>query len=267
MMHRTRTALAIVAAAVLLSAAWPHGLGAADVTRDVVVRGKKQTVRVFGSPDGSPVVVSSGDGGWIHVAPFVTKLLAESGHYVIGVDCKAYLSSFTDGQKTLTTADVPEDYRTFVNEARAGRERRVFLVGASEGAGLSVLAASAAALKPSLEGVIGLGLPELNELGWRFRDSIIYLTHKAPKEPLFRSSEFVPLLDPVPLALIQSTHDDFVSPADIQRLMGLAGGPKRLWTIEARNHSFSGSEAEFRKAVDEALAWLSQQRAADAPRP
>jgi alpha-beta hydrolase superfamily lysophospholipase len=201
------------------------------------------------------------------VAPLVTKVLVDSGHYVVGVDCKAYLSSFTDGQKTLTTSDVPEDYRVFVDAARDGRDRRVFLAGASEGAGLSVLAASGATLKPSLEGVIGLGLPELNELGWRFRDQMIYLTHRVPREPLFHSSEFVPLLAPVPLALIQSTHDDFVPPEVTQLFMTLPGGPKRLWSIDAKSHSFGGSEDEFRKAVGEALAWLSEQRGAAARQP
>lgn len=264
--HLVRVPLAIGTLTLLLSAATQPALGATDATRDVVVRGKKQTLRVFGPPDGPPVVVSSGDGGWIHLAPVVSTLLAGSGHFVVGVDSKAYLSSFTQGDRTLSTADVPADYRAFVDAARAGRDRRVVLIGVSEGAGLSVLAASDATLKPFLEGVVGLGLPELNELGWRFRDSIIYLTHKTPKEPTFRASEFVPLLPPVPLTLIQSTHDDFVPLDEIHRLMALAGGPRRLWTIEARNHSFAGAEAEFHKALDEALAWLSQQRVLDTPR-
>ena len=50
------------------------------------------------------------------------------------------------------------------------------LIGVSEGAGLSVLAATDAQTKALIGGVIGLGLPDMNELGWRLKDSI-YLCH------------------------------------------------------------------------------------------
>ena len=66
---------------------------------------------------------------------------------------------------TLAPGDVPRDYQALVDYARGGRSVPVLLVGVSEGAGLSVLAASEPRLQASLLGVLGLGLPDVNELG------------------------------------------------------------------------------------------------------
>ena len=46
---------------------------------------------------GAPVIVSSGDGGWIHLGPHVAEILAARGYFVVGFDVKAYLESFTAG--------------------------------------------------------------------------------------------------------------------------------------------------------------------------
>jgi len=65
------------------------------------VRGTPQVVRLCGDPRGTPVIVASGDGGWIHLAPHIADVLATRGYFVIGVDAKAYLESFTNGARTL----------------------------------------------------------------------------------------------------------------------------------------------------------------------
>jgi type IV secretory pathway VirJ component len=232
--------------------------GDAPTQARLMVRGKPQTVRLYGAPDGQAFVVASGDGGWIHLAPRVAELLAARGAHVVGVDSRAYLAGFTDRNKTLTVSEVPDDFRVFVEAARAGRERPVVLVGVSLGAGLAVLAATQPRLKPLLAGVVGLGLPEENELGWRWQDSIIYLTKKTPNEPLFLATETVPRVAPVPLALIHSTDDEFAPLEEARRVAAAAAEPKRLWVVEARNHRFSGGWEAFVKALDEALAWLGQ---------
>jgi len=86
------------------------------VARTVGVRGRTQTLHLYGPPGGAPVIVSSGDGGWIHLAPHIAELLATRGFAVFGFDVKAYLSSFTSGPTTLTAAEVPDDYRTLIED-------------------------------------------------------------------------------------------------------------------------------------------------------
>ena len=50
---------------------------------------------LYGMTNARPVIVSSGDGGWIHLGPHVARLLAAHGCFVVGFDVKAYLTSFT----------------------------------------------------------------------------------------------------------------------------------------------------------------------------
>jgi hypothetical protein len=56
---------------------------------------------------------------------------------------------------------------------------------------LSVLAATDPETKKQIAGVIGLGLPDMNELAWRWRDSLIYITHGLPNEPMFSAAAII----------------------------------------------------------------------------
>jgi pimeloyl-ACP methyl ester carboxylesterase len=238
---------------------------AADSATTVTLRGKTQRLHLYGPATGPPVLVASGDGGWIHLGVSVAEILAGRGFSVAGLDSRAYLSSFTGGGRTLQPADVVADFRSLVDFVRQGRPAPVLLVGVSEGAGLCVLAASDPGLQPSLGGVVALGLPELNELGWRFRDSIIYVTKKTPDEPLFRASEYLPRLGPVPLAAMYSTHDEFVPMEEARRLMGAPAPRRRVWVIPASDHRFSDAVPELQARLQEAIEWLAAQAPSISP--
>jgi hypothetical protein len=129
----------------------------------------------------------------------------------------------------------------------------------SEGAGLSVMAATDREAKTTIGGILALGLPDVNELGWRWRDNIIYLTHGVPHEPTFRTSALLDRISPVPLAVVQSTQDEFVSLPDVQRLVADAHEPKKLWVVHASDHRFSDNLAEFDRRLLEALGWIADR--------
>lgn len=245
-----------VFAVVLTLAALGGSAAPVQTQRPLVVRGQSQTLRIYGAQGGTPVVLSSGDGGFVHLAPLVADFLASKGYYVVGVDSKAYLSSFTSGSKTLSPTDIPGDYRAFVDAARLGRDVRVPLVGISEGAGLSVLAATDPDLQKAIAGVIALGLPDLNELGWRWRDSIIYITHGVPNEPSFHAGDYVAKLGTMPLAAIHSTHDEFVPVDTLKKVLGPLTPTRRLWLIEAVDHRFSDKQPELQTGLVDALGWI-----------
>ncbi len=240
------------------------GLTAAAVSAQtqppLVVRGQSQTLRLYGAKTGTPVVVTSGDGGFVHLAPAVAEFLASKGYFVVGVDAKAYLSSFTSGSKTLSPDDIPGDFRAFVDAARQGREVKVPLIGISEGAGLSVLAATDPELQKALSGVIALGLPDVNELGWRWKDSIIYITHQAPNEPSFHAGQYVAKLGSMPLAAIHSTHDEFVPVDTLNRVLGAVVPTRRVWLIEAADHRFSDNQPQLQKSLLEAMEWIQTSK-------
>jgi fermentation-respiration switch protein FrsA (DUF1100 family) len=236
----------------------PSTAAAAPVTETVSLRNHPQTVYVYGMRGATPVLLSSGDGGWMHLAPHVAELLASRGYFVVGFDVKQYLSSFTSGSDTLGTTDVPGDYRVLIDFAGRGASSRVVLIGVSEGAGLSLLAATDPPNKLLITGVIGLGLPDINELGWRWQDSMIYITHGAPKEPTFSTVKVAPQLTPVPLAAIHSTTDAYVPLAEAEQVVAHASEPKRMWVIKAGDHSFSDNLPELDARVLEAIAWVAQ---------
>ncbi len=246
--------------------AWVAGLivslaapaAAAQSLETVTIRGKPQTVHVYGLRGRPPVIVSSGDGGWMHLGPHVAEVLAAHGYFVVGFDSRAYLSSFTSGKATLKPEDEPGDYRVLADFAARGANQRPVLVGVSEGAGLSVLAATDATTKSVIAGVIGLGLPDKNELGWRWSDAAIYFTHANADEPLFSVAKVIDHVSPLPMAAIHSTQDEFVSLDEIKRVMAAAREPKQLWIVKASNHRFSDNLAEFDRRLLEAMSWVAK---------
>jgi alpha-beta hydrolase superfamily lysophospholipase len=246
-------------AALLIMVAAP-GTSSAQVVQRLSIRGHEQLLHLYGPAGGAPIIVSSGDGGWIHLGPHVAELLAARGFFVVGVDVKAYLAGFTAEAGTLRKADEPGDYKTLATFASAATGRKPVLIGVSEGAGLSVLAATDPQTKAVIAGVIALGLPELNELGWRWKDSLVYLTHHVPNEPTFSSAAMVAAVAPLPLALVQSTHDEFVPLADTRRMFERASAPKQLWIVEAANHRFSNNLPEFDARLIEAIQWIQRNQ-------
>ena len=245
--------------AIILLAYW-CGVGdvAAQTTERLVVRGQPQTLHLYGPRDGEPVIVSSGDGGWLHLGPHVAEVLSAKGFFVVGFDAKAYLESFTSRGATLRPDQEPADYKVLAGFAAKRTGKKPTLIGVSEGAGLSVLAATDPQTKAVIAGVIGLGLPDLNELGWRWRDSLIYLTHGVPNEPTFSAAAIVKNVAPIPLGAIHSTQDEFVPVAQVQRIMESAGEPKKLWIVKAADHRFSDNLPEFDRRLLEVVAWITQ---------
>ncbi len=224
----------------------------------ITLRGRTQQLHMYGPVNGTPVILSSGDLGWAGLVVHVAEFLASSGYRVVGFDSKDYLSSFTAKGSTLDPRDVPPDYKYLIAYARQAGGGKPVLAGISEGAGLSVLAATDPGVKSSIQGVLGLGLPDQNELGWKWQDSVIWITKRAPNEPSFMVEDIISRVTPVPLAEIHSTHDEFVSLEQAKSMFARAGEPKRMWIVEASNHRFSNNREELDRRVLEAFQWFQQ---------
>jgi alpha-beta hydrolase superfamily lysophospholipase len=256
MTHR-RSAL-IAGSLILLAAATL--LAGQERTDLLALRGRRQALHLYGPPRGAPVIVSSGDGGWIHLGPQVAEMLAARGFFVVGFDSKAYLEGFTSATTALTPGDVAGDFRTLMGYASGATGQRPLLVGISEGAGLTVLAAADPAT-PASAGVIAIGLGDRNELAWRWKDTVIYLTHGVPSEPTFSAVALAGRIAPTPLAVISSSHDEYVPKADIDRIMAAARAPKRLWMIDAADHRFSDQPEQLASSLADAMVWVHQNGA------
>ncbi len=258
--RRTRISTWISIVILWLSHPWPAW---SQTNQTIAIRGHAQTLHVYGSPRADPVIVSSGDGGWIHLAPHVAELLGRRGFFVVGFDVRAYLESFTTARSTLRTDDEPGDYQILAEFARTRNGRKPILIGVSEGAGLSVLAATDPRTKAAIAGVVGLGLPDLNELGWRWKDALIYLTHRAPNEPTFSAASIVDRVAPAAAGgdSFDARRVRAASPTS-QRILQRRDEPKRLWIVNASDHRFSDNLAEFDRRLLEAIAWVKRQRPA-----
>src|SRR5262245_1848851 len=116
----------------------------------ITIRGHALPLHLYGEASNDPVIVTSGDGGWIHLAPHVAEFLSSRGFFVVGFDARAYLGSFISGKSTLTPADEPVDYRALIDYAKRTTAARPVLIGVSEGAGLSLLAATDPATKTAI---------------------------------------------------------------------------------------------------------------------
>lgn len=261
---RPRFTMVLVAALawVLLAVLSVSGQGRSVGERrhTINIRGRDQVLHLYGNRGDAPVIVSSGDGGWIHLGPHVAGTLAAQRFFVVGFDARSYLESFTTGATTLRPDDEPADYGMLIEFATeaSGAARKPVLIGVSEGAGLSVLAAANPRNQGAIAGVVGLGLSDLTELGWRWRDMAIYITHGTPREPTFSVKSVVDRMAPVPLAAIHSTHDEYVPVSEVQDVLARAREPKRLWVVRASNHRFSDNLAEFDQALVEAIRWTTQ---------
>jgi hypothetical protein len=227
-------------------------LASTDAIRTVSLGGHEEKLRISGPETGQPVILASGDGGWIHLAPHLAAALAAHGYFVIGLDSRGYLSN--GSRQGLTPADVARDYGTLLSTF--ARQRRAVLAGVSEGAGLSVVAGADRHNQERVAGVMTFGLGDPNELAWHWKDSLIYITKGVPSEPTFNASDFIPRVSPLPLAFIRPTHDEFVPPAQSDHLIAVAAAPVRSWTIEAGDHRFSDNLAELDRATAQAVDWI-----------
>jgi alpha-beta hydrolase superfamily lysophospholipase len=230
---------------------------------DLTVRGKVVALTIYrplpppGKVKGT-VIMGSGDVGWLGLAASMAAFLSDEGYVVVGINIRRYLSTFTIGDSHLTPSVAPDDYAAIAAYLRTRDLLRspVVVSGVSEGAAFAVLAASTAASHAWISGVITMGLPATAELAWRWSDFTTWLTKKDATEPSFAPKDFIPLVSPLPLCMIQSTKDEYVTEAEYRELMAAARAPKKLVLINASNHRFTDRLPDLHHEYLAALAWI-----------
>lgn len=227
----------------------------------VWIRGQEQEVYFLPADGGAPhrrVLFLPGDGGWHGFAIDIGENIRAAGYDVFGLDTRRYLQSFT-GANVLTTSQIASDLRQLAEWMRQGNRDRVLLAGWSEGAGLGLAAAADSGSKSVFDGLVAIGMTEQNILAWRYSDLWAEVAKKLPKEPTFASSEYISKVAPLPLFVIASTRDEYISENISRTLFGMAREPKRYVVIDAGDHKFGGKTEEFFRTFKEALIWIVQQ--------
>ena len=255
-------------AAMFLVAAWlvavPAAGRAAAPDRESLnfpVRSQTLTLSIYrpaGTPKGT-IVMGSGDVGWVGLSVSMAEFLCDRGYVVVGLNSRQYLSAFTSGKQHLTVDEAPGDFGA-MRELLAAQNllfHPTILSGVSEGAAIAVLAASHERNHLWLDGVVTMGVPAVAELAWRWRDFTAWITKGDANEPSFSPLDYISRVAPLPLVMIQSTRDEYVSEIDYRRFEATARHPKKLVLIDANNHRFTNKQDELHVEMLSALAWIS----------
>jgi hypothetical protein len=226
------------------------------ITRSVTLNGFPVTLHLTSaavSDQQRPLLVyATGDGGWRGKDLDVYRHLVAWGYATAGFSAPQYVKHLAGDAETTTPARLARDYAALIDYSKQAlmlpASTHVILVGVSRGAGLSVVAAGQRALQPSLDGVLVMGLTKEEEHVRWFR--------RRPYAEL-QIYDYLPRLGSLPLAVIQSTHDNYL-PADAARtLFGGDTDRRKFHAIEARNHSFSGARARLYDTLRASLVWMT----------
>ena len=227
-------------------------------------RGKTLSLAIYrpalADPKGT-IVMAGGDVGWVGLAVTMSQHLVAEGYVVVGINVRQYLAAFTTGSAHMTPVDIQHDYADLSHYLRGlGLLRsRAIVSGVSEGAALAVLAAASPENHSWIAGAITMGLPATAEIAWRWSDFTTWLTKRDAAEPSIRARDFLAAISPLPLVMIQSTRDEYVSSADYLDLESVARTPHQQVLIDASNHRFTDRMQELKQAFDHALSWIAQK--------
>ena len=210
------------------------------------------------------VLYASGDGGWFGTAIDMWRLVAHEGVAAAGFSARAFLRIERARDARLDPAQLAREYRAIVAAATPALglapDVPVILAGWSRGAAFAVLAAAEPLAVPHLAGVIAIGLDATEDLAvdgpGDESDDGAAPAATTPGAHLFHPYRRLRRV-PVPVAVIQATHDDYLPAASARALFGPDSPTRRFITVEARNHRFAGGTAALDQALGDAVRWLS----------
>ena len=218
-------------------------------------------VRAAGAPARGPLLLyATGDGGWRSADRGLFHHLALWGYPLAGFSARHYLEHLRF--EATTAAHVAEDYGRLIafakHELELPGDTATVLVGFSRGAGLAVVAAGQSALQPFLGGVLAIALTDEEEYVRSYRT-------RTGRDPRDLSARELATLRPydvladvgrLPLAVIQSTQDRYVSAARARQLFGPDDERRRFHAIPARSHTFAGARDALYEQARVALEWI-----------
>ncbi len=216
------------------------------------------------------VAFATSDGGLHGGSKAIYKHLAQQGYYVAAVSSREVLKSVRSSGKLITFPEATADIEAFIREAkrllRLPESTPTIVTGLSRGASIVVLAAGDPSLQRYICGAVAIALTRETD-------------YVKPPEPAQRAVSIrldekggillYPALDrlgSIPIAVIQSMHDDYVPSSESRSLMGPDTPARRLYEIPASDHAFTGGRSQMLRAVDDALSWITAAAAGSSSR-
>jgi fermentation-respiration switch protein FrsA (DUF1100 family) len=201
-------------------------------------------------PSPAPLLVyATGDAGWWGKDRAIFDELVGAGCDTVGFSAREYVHHL--GKGMLHPVEIASDYEAIIAAAlsalRMPPDTRAVLVGKSRGAGLAVGAAIDSQLNAVLAGVLAIGLTREEEY-----------VHGSRSEELAMLQTYARLEDlgRLPVAVIQSTNDEYVPAAEARQLLGPDTAWRLLVPIDSRDHNFGGATDVLYTEMKRSLQWI-----------
>lgn len=259
---RSRRVALVILFALALSGCATHP---APAVPDQFVSLNSHSLRLhFRNADALPtrplLVYATGDGGMHRKDLDTYRHLAALGDPIVAFDARDYVRHLGKDTATTSPERLAHDYSAIIARGREalGLDAHcpIVLVGVSRGAGLAVIAAGQ--LRDSISGVVAVALTREEEYVRWYRH--LPRPHETHTPVMVDVYEYLAQLGDLPIAVVQSTHDQYLPAAQAREQFGPDTPSRWLQAIEANNHNFSGARARMYEAVRSALDWVIRVR-------
>lgn len=263
------TLLALSGCSLALRTQTEATLAARELTTTILLHGKPLELHLTlpRTPAASHVVVlyASGDGGWFGAAVDMFRQIGQAGYFAVGFSSRAFLKIERPRGALMGAAQLAAEYEQILTQARRtlglDATSRTVLTGWSRGAAFAVLVGSEPTPQDPILGVIAIGLAEGEDLEINGAEDETDDGRTSPEKRRWPFDTYAGIarLGPLPCAVIQATHDDYLTAPRARQRFGPDTSLRRFYAVEARNHRFSGGKAAFDAAFLEALRWIVWQ--------
>lgn len=226
---------------------------------DVIVHDRPLTLHLSLTPKHvtDPLIVyATGDGGWWSGDKDVYDALVAMGYPVAGFSARDYVNHLGEGVTAISPAQMAADFAAVIRVSKAAltlpASTSVVLVGFSRGAGLDVAVATQEPIRSRLRGVIAIALTREEEYA-----AVPSPDGSAPAMLLTYPS--LPLIGDIPVAVIQSTHDDYIPAAEARTLFGPDTSSRIFRPVESKDHAFEGAIPTLYREMTSCFDWILRQ--------
>jgi fermentation-respiration switch protein FrsA (DUF1100 family) len=258
-------ACALVAALGIGCASIPSQPGVFEVTHHDLVVGKRKIDTLYVTPakprtPATIVAYFSGDAGYMGTAGELLEHLGEEGYYAVGYNARDALRPYKHSGEQISIDLTADNVETALERSRLvlglPEDTPLIVAGFSRGASAVVITAAHPGLRARVTGAVAISLT---------RETDYLKTPRKSQRPpgLELDNKGGVMLYPAlkhigdkPLAVIQSTGDRYVPAEESRRLMGPDTPTLRLYTVQAKNHGFSGGHEALLHDLDDALQWI-----------
>ncbi len=204
---------------------------------------------------GPLLVYATGDAGWFRKDRELFDHVAGSGFPAVGFSSREYLRHLGSGVDVIGGGVLVSDYAAVIGAALRSlglpSGTPAVLVGKSRGAGLAVAAASESSwFRRRLKGIIAIGLTREEEYVrsrfWR----------RPPQREVLDTYAALTAIRRLPVSVIQSTRDEYVTAGEARVLMGGDTAERHLRPVDSQDHNFGGARDAMYDTMRRELRWI-----------